>query len=143
MVMLAVSGVSAACTVCSQCRSCGPDVMSDKYLDDIDALLQTKIEQLGFPFSVGRNESDKSITYDIQYSNGLQITLALMLDTMQIQLINYVMNAIPTLQTTTTTANLKTTSDGYFIIDNYENNTDVFSIANFLSGVIKNNLSNF
>lgn len=97
MVMLAVSGVNAACTVCSQCRSCGPDVMSDKYLDDIDALLQTKIEQLGFPFSVGRNESDKSITYDIQYSNGLQITLALMLDTMQIQLINYVMNAIPTL----------------------------------------------
>jgi len=54
LLLLTFTQVQSGCTVCSKCSSCNPDVLSDKYLDDIDALLQGKIEQLGYPLMIAR-----------------------------------------------------------------------------------------
>ena len=87
----------SGCTVCGNCTNCGPEVIADTYLDGINSLLQGKVQQLGYPLTIGRNKTSSSITYQIQYSSGLLISLRLNLDNMQIQLLSYSINGnLPT-----------------------------------------------
>jgi hypothetical protein len=111
-----------ACTVCANCLNCGQDVLADGYLDEINALMQAKVQGLGYPLTIDRNATAAAITYNIQYSSGLLVLLELTLSNMQIQLLSYsVNNAI-----TPTTAPpappapaYQTTPDGYFVLDNF------------------------
>jgi hypothetical protein len=38
-----VTLATPVCSICSRCTSCAPDVLTDRYLDDIDALMQAKV----------------------------------------------------------------------------------------------------
>lgn len=150
----------SGCTVCGNCTNCGPEVIADTYLDGINSLLQGKVQQLGYPLTISRNKTSSSITYQIQYSSGLLISLRLNLDNMQIQLLSYSINGnLPTTsssqtqtqsqkqtqaQTTTQVRQTyKSTSDGYFIVENYTNSAEVTQIMSYLSTSFKNTLSNF
>lgn len=147
----------SGCTICGNCTNCGQDIMTDTYIDGINSLLQGKVQQLGSPLTIGRNKTSSSITYQIQYSSGLLISLRLNLDNMQIQLLSYSINGnLPTTtsssQTQTQTQvqtssqvrqTYKSTSDGYFIVENYTNSTEVTQIMSYLSTNFKNSLSNF
>lgn len=144
-IALVPTGVQA-CTVCSKCNACGADVMADPYLDEIDALMQTKVQSLGFPLAINRNASASAIVYNIQYSSGLLIALQLSLDSMQIQLLSYSINNNVTQPTTPTAPPApvyKTTPDGYYILENFANSTQVSEIMNYLTSVLRNNLTNF
>lgn len=147
----------SGCTICGNCTNCGQDIMTDTYIDGLNSLLQGKVQQLGSPLTIGRNKTSSSITYQIQYSSGLLISLRLNLDNMQIQLLSYSINGnLPTTtsssQTQTQTQvqtssqvrqTYKSTSDGYFIVENYTNSTEVTQIMSYLSTNFKNSLSNF
>jgi hypothetical protein len=134
------------CAVCGNCIACGPDVLTDPYIDSIDALLQTKIQALGSPLAITRSPTNQSITYQIQYPNGLDITLALTLSNMQIQLISYAVDssynystgnvATQSVQQTgsqTAQAQPQITADGYYIINNFTDNAQVTAIAQFVT----------
>lgn len=143
----------SGCTVCGNCTNCGPEILADSYLDGINGLLQGKVQQLGFPLTIGRNRTSSSITYQIQYSSGLLISLRLNLDNMQIQLLSYSINGnLPSASTSSQAQTqtqtqvrpiYKTTSDGYYIVENYSNSTEVIQIMSYLSSTFKNSLSNF
>lgn len=156
----------SGCTVCGNCTNCGPEIIADTYLDGINSLLQGKVQQLGFPLTIGRNKTSSSITYQIQYSSGLLISLRLNLDNMQIQLLSYSINGnLPTASTTSSSSAsasvstsqnqaqiqvqtqvrpiYKSTSDGFYIVENYTNSTEVTQIMTYLSSTFKNTLSNF
>lgn len=139
-----------ACTVCGNCLSCTPDVLTDTYIDDIDALLQSKIQDIGFPVAIKRNANPSTITYNVQYSNGLNITLSLTLSSMQIQLISYAVDssyhyqtAQKTSQTQTTKTQTSSDSDGYSVISNFGSNSTVTALSGFVSKVAKGGISNF
>lgn len=142
-----VTPVSAVCNVCKNCTNCAPDALADNYLNDIDALLQGKVQQLGYITGISRNQTSASITYQLQYSSGLSIALQLSLSTMQIQLISYVMNnnmiQSQSTVTTTTTTSYSKTSDGYYIINDLSANSNVTQMMSFLQSVVKSNFSNF
>lgn len=159
----------SGCTVCGNCTNCGPEIIADTYLDGINSLLQGKVQQLGFPLTISRNKTASSITYQIQYSSGLLISLRLNLDNMQIQLLSYSINGnLPTTSTSATTSTTttttsqtqsqtqapvqapaqvrpiyKSTSDGFYVVENYTNSTEVTQIMSYLSSTFKNILSNF
>jgi hypothetical protein len=101
----------SGCTVCGNCINCGPEIIADTYLDGINSLLQGKVQQLGYPLTIGRNKTASSITYQIQYSSGLLISLRLNLENMQIQLLSYSING--NLPTTSTSATTSTTTSGW------------------------------
>jgi hypothetical protein len=138
---------TSACSVCSNCTNCGPDILSDNYLDEIDALMQGKVQNLGYPLTITRNQTSASITYEIQYSSGLLIVLQLSLGNMQIQLLNYSINSNINQATTSSSSasvtTYKTTTDGYYIISNFTNVKEVNEIMTYLTSVIKNNMTNF
>ena len=101
-----VTLATPACTICSKCTSCAPDVLTDRYLDDIDALMQAKVQNLGYPLTIGRNATASAITYTIQYSSGLLLVLQLSLTNMKIQLLSYSVNssaAVPSVSAADTT----------------------------------------
>ena len=95
------------CNVCANCTTCAPEVMADNYLDQIDALMQGKVQNLGYPLTVARNVTSTAITYQVQYSSGLLIVLQLTLSNMQIQLLSYSVSS--NAQTTATTTTYSTT----------------------------------
>jgi len=116
LLLLAILEVSLGCSVCGQCNSCGADVLADSNIDGIDSLLQSKIQNLGYPVSISRSADNASISYNMVYSNGLSIALALNLANMQIQLINYALvspSVLPPAATpATTTTYSSSTSSG-------------------------------
>ena len=91
------------CTVCNRCIDCAADVYSDSYIDAIDRVLHNKIEQLGYIVHVLRQETPQFIRYDMIYSGGLLIQLALQLPSLEIQLIDYQITGGSTQQITTQT----------------------------------------
>lgn len=106
LILLAVitTLVKGKCNVCVNCTTCAPEVMADNYLDQIDALMQGKVQNLGYPLTVARNVTSTAITYQVQYSSGLLIVLQLTLSNMQIQLLSYSVNSNAQTATTTTYA---------------------------------------
>jgi hypothetical protein len=72
---------------------------------------------------------------------------------MQIQLLSYSINGnLPSTSTSSQAQTqtqtqvrpiYKTTSDGYYIVENYSNSTEVIQIMSYLSSTFKNSLSNF
>ena len=86
---LLLATAQSRCTVCGRCIGCSPEVFADRYIDDIDGLLQSKIEMLGYLVHIDRKESDSEIKYEMVYSGGLLIKLALQVPSMQIQLLSY------------------------------------------------------
>ena len=77
-----------------------------------------------------------AIIYSIQYSSGLLIVLQLSLTNMQIQLLSYSINssaAVPSVPSATaTTKTYETTSDGYFIMENFNSSKQVNEIMTYL-----------
>lgn len=63
--VLCLPVIGQGCTVCNRCKDCSADVLGDQYLDSIDALLQKKIEQLGYPEEINRTATSRNITYSI------------------------------------------------------------------------------
>lgn len=148
LLLLASSANAAGCSVCSKCTACGSDVMADGYLDDIDALMQAKVQSLGYPLTISRNATAAAITYTIQYTSGLLIVLQLSLANMQIQLLSYSINSatpapLPPAAQPAPTPTYKTTSDGYFIVENFNSSKQVSEIMGYLESLIKTNLTNF
>jgi hypothetical protein len=122
--------------------------MADGYLDDIDALMQAKVQSLGYPLTIARNATPAAITYTIQYSSGLLIVLQLSLTNMQIQLLSYSINSTAAVPATPVTpaapvTTYKTTSDGYYILENFNSSKQVSEIMTYLESVIKISLTNF
>lgn len=145
--LLAPCAQAAGCLVCGNCTACGPDVMADGYLNDIDALLQAKVQNLGYPLTISRNATSAAITYTIQYSSGLLIVLQLSLANMQVQLLSYSINSatpapVPPAPSAPTPT-YKTTADGYFILENFNSSKQVSEIMAYLESVVKTNLTNF
>ena len=135
-----IAEVLGHCTVCDRCVDCSSAVKADDYIDEIDALLQKRIEDLGYPVNINRTTSSTQNIYLITYSSGLGIKLALQLKNMQIQLLSYGYNTAtsttsttPTVTTTTTrqTQTVKKTSDGYTIV-NVNDDATVKKITSFL-----------
>lgn len=142
--------VEGKCNICANCTTCAPEVMADNYLDQIDALMQGKVQNLGYPLTIIRNVTTTAITYQVQYSSGLLIVLQLTLSNMQIQLLSY--SVSPNTQTTTTattttatttTTTYSTTEDGYYVITNFNSVKEVGEIMSYLGSVMKNNMTNF
>lgn len=129
LLVLSVQVIGQGCSVCSRCKDCTADVLGDQYIDAIDALLQKKIEQLGYPEQIKRTAAPRNITYSIEYSSGLTIQLALALDNMQIQLLNYTFDQAPITSVQASfpasSRNDRRTSDGYFAITDLANNMQI------------------
>lgn len=89
LTVLTSAVTSSQCTVCNRCINCSQDIYQDGYINDIDKLLQSKIEQLGYLIMIKRAPSPQQILYELTYSGGLYIKLALQLPSLQIQLISY------------------------------------------------------
>lgn len=112
LTLLILAQLTLSCSVCQQCTNCGPDVLSDTYIDGIDSLLQNKIQNLGYPVSITRAPASSTIKYQIVYSNGLFIAISLDLSNMQIQLINYSFTPSPTNTPLTSSSSTSSTSTG-------------------------------
>lgn len=143
---LAVGGLAQTCKACAQCKDCSPAVLSDPYLDDINALLQKKIDDLGYPVHIDKVVSENNSTYTIQYSSGLIIQLTLHLDSMQIQLLNYSFqgqNNSSQLPASLQGKSYSKGSDGYYLISDFASNTEIVSMTRFLSQVVKTSMSYF
>ncbi len=108
LLLLLIVSASSSCSICSKCTNCGPDVLNDDYINEIDSLMQAKVKDLGYPLTITRNYTSSTIIYDIQYSSGLQVALQLTLANMQIQLLSYSINNGPS--AVTATASSPTTS---------------------------------
>lgn len=143
--------VQGKCNVCVNCTTCAPEVMADNYLDQIDALMQGKVQNLGYPLTIVRNVSSTAIIYQVQYSSGLLIVLQLTLSNMQIQLLSYSVSpntqttstTTTTTTTTATTTTYSTTEDGYYVITNFNSVKEVGEIMSYLGAMMKDNMTNF
>ena len=91
------------CTLCQQCTHCSPDVLEDSYIDDILHMLLNRMENIGRPLAITRTPKPTSIIYDVEYSSGLVMSMALDLKTFQVELLNYSIQSNKTSSTTTTT----------------------------------------
>lgn len=141
LLILLLSAVYAqGCTVCSRCLDCPTAVLADSYVDSIDTLLQNKIDALGYPLHISRNADSQKITYEIDYSSGLNIQLSLSLQDMQIKLLSY---SLQDQQTPIDTSKYNKASDGYYLVTDFSNSPQVVSITRFLSQVVKTSMAAF
>ena len=139
------------CLICNRCLDCSAEVKNDHYIDQIDALLQKRIEDLGYPVHINRTTSSTQNTYLMKYSSGLGIELALKLDDMQIQLLSYSYNTPSTTSSTSTVATTSTqtetktvqkTKDGYTIVNVNADDT-VKKISSFMEDNFKTSKDQF
>ena len=47
-----IQPINTVCNVCSRCTDCDTSVIADDYINDIDALLQSKTTGIGYPLKI-------------------------------------------------------------------------------------------
>lgn len=163
LILISLVPLLQACTVCQKCTNCTPDIMADSYLDGVDAILQNKLFNLGYPVLINRKPNTTDITYNITYSNGLTLLLCLNLGTKQIQLISYSDKptpaqaqgalistsinppVIPNSSSSNTSKPVTTPppADGYYAVANFTTDKQISAIAAFITQIAKANIGNF
>lgn len=140
LILLLAVAAAQGCTVCGRCLDCSKEVLADDYIDSIDGLLQTKIEELGYPLHLTRQVTSQQIIYTIGYSSGLNIQLALNLSDMQIQLLSY---SIQEEKSGLDPSKYKKAADGYYLMSDFSSSQQVAEITRFMSTIVKTSIAEF
>jgi hypothetical protein len=126
-------GAENGCDICKQCVDCLPEIMTDRYVDEIHTLLMSNIESLGFPLRIRKSQNGTDINYSMMYSSGLSIELVLHLSNMQIELLSYNYDTAQTTAASMQNTTYRTGEDGWSIINDFSNHPQVQAITRLLA----------